>query len=205
MAVAARPWLLTRILKFKSAIWSKLKTVDDHTAHVHSEIKCNRVNAVTLSPFKSGKFQNIEPCCCEKYLIQVWLSSQDIRVKARATRESIYREWSELLLCSLRSLFFCSSIPQKCTKCTTVSYRSGGSLIRWAVLSRHPPTPPQAQIHTQTISREPPSTLHNLRKSEVFQLHWDMWHTWWTLGLWRLIFKSLLERLLRKANKGCYT
>ena len=112
--------------KFKNAIWSKLKTVDDHTAHVHSEIKCNRVNAVTLSPFKSGKFQNIEPCCCKKYLIQVWLSSQDIRARARATRESIYREWWELLLCSLRSLFFCSSIPQKCTKCITAFIVAAG-------------------------------------------------------------------------------
>ena len=126
-------------------------------------LKSNAIESMhaCLHPFKSGKIQNIERCCCKKYLIQVWLSSQDIRARARATRESIYREWWGLLLCFLRSLFFRSSIPQKCTKCTTVSYRSGGSLIRWAVLSRHLPTPPQAQIHTQTISRMSPLILYN--------------------------------------------
>ena len=115
-------------------------------------------------PFKSGKLQNIEPCCCKKYLIQVWLSSQDIRARARATRESIYREWWELLLCSLRSLFFCSSIPQNCTKCTTVSYRSSGSLIRWAAIILHP----CKHKYTHRLSVGSPHQLCTIFESQRF-------------------------------------
>ena len=44
--------------------------------------------------------------CRKKYLIQVWLSSQDIRAGARASGESIYREWWDVLFCFTRSLFF---------------------------------------------------------------------------------------------------